>query len=45
MDQLDVKAAFLNDDLDEVMYMSQPEGFKIKTKFEKVFFVEKLSMV
>src|SRR5580698_8359262 len=30
--QFDVKTAFLHGDLDEVIYMSQPEGFEIEGK-------------
>ena len=32
LDQLDVKTAFLYDDLKEEIYMSQPMGFKISGK-------------
>ncbi|RVX03577.1 Retrovirus-related Pol polyprotein from transposon TNT 1-94 [Vitis vinifera] len=32
IEQLDVKTTFLHDDLDEEIYMEQPEGFTIKGK-------------
>ena len=32
---MDVKTAFLNEDLDEEMYMEQPEGFVVKGQENK----------
>ena len=32
LEQLDVKTTFLHGDLDEEIFMEQPEGFKVKGK-------------
>ncbi|KAE8690124.1 hypothetical protein F3Y22_tig00110926pilonHSYRG00104 [Hibiscus syriacus] len=39
--QMDVKTAFLNGDLDEEIYMTQPDGFKVAEKEEMVCKLEK----
>ncbi|GAB2296782.1 hypothetical protein Dimus_038440 [Dionaea muscipula] len=36
LEQLDVKTAFLNEELDEVIYMCQPEGFVVEGKEDHV---------
>ncbi|KAG1337790.1 Retrotransposon protein [Cocos nucifera] len=40
--QLDVQSAFLNGDLEEVVYVRRSEGFEIKGKKEKVYRLEKV---
>ena len=42
LEQLDVKTAFLYGDLNEEIYMSQPEGFEVKGKEHMVFKLKKI---
>jgi len=38
---IDVKTAFLYEELDEELFMKQPEGFKRKGQEHKVFYLQK----
>lgn len=42
MHHIDVKSAFLNEDLLEEVYVYQPEGFIMKVKQNKVYRLKKL---
>ena len=42
--QIDVKTTFLHGDLEEEIYMDQPEGFAIKGKEHLVFKLKKVLM-
>ena len=39
--QMDIKTAFLYGDLDEKIYMTQPDGFKVTEKEKMVCMLEK----
>lgn len=41
MYQFDVKSAFLNGDMEKEVHVSQPEGFQIKGKEDKVYRLKK----
>ena len=43
--QMDVKSAFLNGDLKEDIFMTQPQGFEAKGQEHKVFKLVKIYMV
>ena len=44
LEQLNVKTAFLHGDLDENIFMEQPEGFKVKGKENMVWKLRKVYM-
>ena len=44
IDQMDVKTAFLNGDLDHEIYMTQPQGFVEKDKEDWVWKLNKSSL-
>ena len=44
IEQMDVKTTFLHGDLEEEIYMEQPEGFKVDGKDNFVCKLKKVSM-
>ena len=44
VEKMDVKTSFLHGDLEEEIYMKQPEGFMVKGKKELVCMLKKLCM-
>lgn len=44
LEQIDLKTTFLHGDLEEEIYMDQPEGFTIKGKEHLVFKLKKIFM-
>jgi hypothetical protein len=44
IEQMDVKTAFLHGDLEEEIYMEQPEGFRVKGKEDYVCRLKKKSL-
>lgn len=43
LEQMVVKTVFLHGDLDEIIYMSQPQGFTAKRKLDCVCLLKRLS--
>ena len=41
LEQLDVKSSFLHDELDEEIFMEQPEGYKVKGREDCVCLLKK----